>query len=72
MSNPTPGEEAILYGSRFLTEDAPDGPFPEDGMSALDAMRLVDEEMVLEGDPWRNLATFVTTWMEPEAQRLIS
>jgi len=62
----------MLYGSRFLTEDAPDGPFPEDGMSALDAMRLVDEEMVLEGDPWRNLATFVTTWMEPEAQRLIA
>jgi len=41
-------------------------------MAALDAMRLVDEELVLEGDPWRNLATFVTTWMEPEAQRLIA
>jgi Pyridoxal-dependent decarboxylase conserved domain len=27
---------------------------------------------VLEGDPWRNLATFVTTWMEPEAQRIVS
>ena len=41
-------------------------------MSALDAMRLVDEELALEGDPKRNLATFVTTWMEPEAQRLIA
>ena len=40
-----------LYGTRFLTEDAPDGPFPDSGMSALDAMRLVDEELVLEGDP---------------------
>src|SRR5690349_21162965 len=60
-----------FYGSRFLIEDAPDGPFPESGMSALDAMRLVDEELALEGDPNRNLATFVTTWMEPEAQRLI-
>ena len=27
---------------------------------------------MLEGDPARNLATFVTTWMEPEAQRLIA
>ena len=45
--------------------------FPTSGMSALDAMRLVDEELALEGDPNRNLATFVTTWMEPEAQRLI-
>ena len=41
-------------------------------MSALDAMRLVDEELALEGDPQRNLATFVTTWMEPEAQRIIA
>src|SRR6476620_10293291 len=68
----SPDEAAKLYGNRFLTEDAPDGPFPAEGMPALDAMRLVDEELVLEGDPWRNLATFVTTWMEPEADRIIS
>jgi glutamate decarboxylase len=68
----TPEQEATLYGARFLTEDAPDGEFPAAGMSALDAMRLVDEELALEGDPQRNLATFVTTWMEPEAQRLIT
>jgi glutamate decarboxylase len=65
-------EAAMLYGNRFLTEDAPDGNFPSGGMSSLDAMRLVDEELALEGDPNRNLATFVTTWMEPEAQRLIA
>lgn len=63
--------DVMLYGNRFLTEDAPDGPFPEQGMSALDAERLVAEELAIEGDPNRNLATFVTTWMEPEAQRLI-
>ena len=27
---------------------------------------------MLDGDPQRNLATFVTTWMEPEAQRIIA
>jgi glutamate decarboxylase len=57
---------------RFLLEDAPSANFPESGMSPQQAMRLVDEDLVLEGDPWRNLATFVTTWMEPEAQRLIA
>jgi len=67
-----PEEAATLYGARFLTEDAPDKEFPAGGMPALDAMRLVDEELVLEGDPWRNLATFVTTWMEPEAQRIVA
>ena len=65
-------EAAMLYGNRFLTEDAPDGDFPATGMSSLDGMRLVAEELALEGDPNRNLATFVTTWMEPEAQRLIA
>jgi glutamate decarboxylase len=41
-------------------------------MSAVDAMRLIGEELVLDGIPMRNLATFVTTWMEPEAQRVIA
>ncbi|MGA8746745.1 MAG: glutamate decarboxylase [Solirubrobacterales bacterium] len=65
-------DQALLYGTRFLTEDAPDRAFPACGMSGLDAMRLVDEELAVEGDPQRNLATFVTTWMEPEAQRIIA
>jgi len=67
-----PEDAAMFYGGRFLTEDAPAKEFPASGMSALDAMRLVEEELVLEGDPWRNLATFVTTWMEPEAQRIVA
>src|SRR5438874_1231247 len=41
-------------------------------MLAVDAMRLIGEELVLDGIPMRNLATFVTTWMEPEAQRIIA
>jgi len=68
----TDSDPALLYGGRFLTEDAPDGEFPQGGMPALDAMRLVDEELALEGDPNRNLATFVTTWMEPEADRIVT
>src|SRR5215207_1711370 len=60
------------YGNRFLHQPAPDGRLPEHGMPAVDAMRLIDEELVLDGIPMRNLATFVTTWMEPEAQRVIA
>ena len=63
---------AARYGNRFLLEPAPDDQLPEHGMTALDAMRLIDEELVLDGIPQRNLATFVTTWMEPEAQRIIA
>jgi glutamate decarboxylase len=60
------------YGNRFLLEPAPDHRLPKHGMRAVDAMRLLGEELVLDGIPMRNLATFVTTWMEPEAQRVIA
>ena len=61
-----------LYGNRFLTEEAPSAVFPAAGMSPTDTMRMLGEDLALEGDPMRNLATFVTTWMEPEAQRIIA
>jgi glutamate decarboxylase len=60
------------YGNRFLLEPAPDNALPEHGMTSVDAMRLIAEDLVLDGIPMRNLATFVTTWMEPEAQRIIA
>jgi len=68
------GLEALArdYGNRFLLEPAPDDKLPQHGMRSLDAMRLIGEELVLDGIPQRNLATFVTTWMEPEAQRIIA
>jgi glutamate decarboxylase len=68
------GLEALSreYGNRFLIEPAPDNRLPDHGMGAVDAMRLIGEELVLDGIPQRNLATFVTTWMEPEAQRVIA
>ena len=63
---------ATAYGNRFLLEPAPDNQLPEHGMRAVDAMRLIGEDLVLDRMPMRNLATFVTTWMEPEAQRIIA
>src|SRR5580700_51415 len=59
------------FGNRFLLEPPPDNKLPKVGMSAQEAMRLVGEEMILDGLPMRNLATFVTTWMEPEAEQVI-
>ena len=73
MSNPSdPNVDAVLFGNRFATQEVPSRVFPETGMMPVEAMRLVAEDLALEGDPARNLATFVTTWMEPEAQRLIA
>src|SRR5881409_1806641 len=60
------------YGTSFLCRSAPDDRLPAEGMPATDAMRLLGEELILDGMPMRNLATFVTTWMEPEAERVIA
>jgi glutamate decarboxylase len=60
------------YGNRFLLDPAPDDKLPKSGMPADEAMRLVGEEILLDGLPMRNLATFVTTWMEPQADRVIA
>jgi glutamate decarboxylase len=73
MSTPSYNDpDVTLFGNRFITQEVPSREFPETGMTAVDAMRLVAEDLALEGDPARNLATFVTTWMEPEAQRIIA
>ena len=72
MTKLNEAEAAALFGNRFLTEVAPSTTFPEGGMRPTDALRLVAEDLNMEGDPQRNLATFVTTWMEPEAQRIIA
>ncbi|HEX3263663.1 MAG TPA: glutamate decarboxylase [Solirubrobacterales bacterium] len=55
----------------WLTEGAPDGAIPDQPMSPIAAMRLVQQELTVEGIPERNLATFVTTFMEPEARVVI-
>src|SRR6478672_4822996 len=71
MGNAEP-TNPVHYGTEFLRRAAPDDRLPERGMAPVDAMRLLGEELVLDGIPMRNLATFVTTWMEPEAQRVIA
>jgi glutamate decarboxylase len=60
-----------IYGNRYRLEPAPDHKLPRTGMSAEEAKGLVEQETVLDGLPTRNLATFVTTWMEPEAEEVI-
>jgi len=43
---------------------------PDQGMDALLAYHVVSDETMLDGNARLNLATFVTTWMDEEAQRL--
>jgi len=45
---------------------------PEGSMPAETAYRIIHDELLLDGNAMLNLATFVTTWMEPEADRLMA
>ena len=69
---PSPPELPPRFGSRWFTEGVPDDELPEHGMSAPDAYQLMEAEMSLDGDPTRNLATFVTTWMELPAKQVVA
>jgi glutamate decarboxylase len=49
----------------------PRSRLPEHSIDPRTAYQLVHDELMLDGNARLNLATFVTTWMEPEAQMLI-
>ena len=60
------------YAGRSFSHDIPKYRLPAQGMSADGAYQLVHDELNLDGNPALNLASFVTSWMEPQADRLAS
>ncbi len=63
---------APAYTGRLSTEPVPARRLPDSEMSALAAYRFIHDELMLDGSSRLNLATFVTTWMEPEAEALMA
>ncbi len=61
-----------VYGSRDFDTPVPKYKIPKKEMPAEHAYNLVHDMLMLDGNARLNLATFVTTWMEPEAQKLMS
>ncbi len=61
---------ASAYAGRWVDRPVPKFALPEQGMSADGAYCLVHDELNLDGNPALNLASFVTPWMEPQAERL--
>ena len=58
------------YAARSFSHDIPKYRLPAQGMSANAAYQLVHDELNLDGNPALNLASFVTNWMEPQADLL--
>ena len=68
-------EQGVLtptYSARELTGPVPKYEMPESEMSPNTAYLLIHDELMLDGNARLNLATFVTTWMEPEAEKLMA
>ncbi len=70
---PKPSEKghASTYSSRFFGEPIPKYEIPEKSMPANAAYQLIRDELNMDANPSLNLASFVTTWMEPEAEKLM-
>ncbi|MFE9001244.1 glutamate decarboxylase [Streptomyces sp. NPDC007875] len=67
--NPLYGEANPVSG---MTGKPPRRRLPDGPMAATTAYQFVHDELMLDGNARQNLATFVTTWMEPQAGQLMS
>jgi glutamate decarboxylase len=59
------------YARRELNQTVPKYEMPDEEMSPRTAYNIIHDELMLDGNARLNLATFVTTWMEPEARQLM-
>jgi glutamate decarboxylase len=66
------GSITPLYSRHALTKNVTRFDFPENEMLPQTAYNLIHDELMLDGNSRLNLATFVTTWMEPEARSLMA
>jgi glutamate decarboxylase len=63
---------APAYTGRLSTDPIPSLRLPDESMEPAAAYRFIHDELMLDGSSRLNLATFVTTWMDPEAERLMA
>jgi glutamate decarboxylase len=67
------GREDVSVNPVFTREPVriPRNRIPDGELDPDTAYQVVHDELMLDGNARLNLATFVTTWMEPQAQRLM-
>ena len=61
-----------LFARRGESLTVPRFALPADSMQPETAYQIIHDEAMLDGNARQNLATFVTTWMEPFAAKLYS
>ncbi len=60
------------YAKPVMEHDLPRYAMPKDESDPRATMLAVQEELLLDGNAQQNLATFCTTWVEPEIRQLMS
>ncbi|MGV0813308.1 glutamate decarboxylase [Mycolicibacterium boenickei] len=60
------------YTGRLAMAPVPSLRLPDEAMDPAAAYRFIHDELMLDGSSRLNLATFVTTWMDPEAEKLMA
>jgi glutamate decarboxylase len=59
------------FASRYVRNPLPRFKMPEKSIPKEAAYQIINDELMLDGNPRLNLASFVTTWMEPECDKLM-
>jgi len=65
-------ESTTVYGSLAAGQGLSRYQLGEEELSARTAQRLIQDELQRDGVPSMNLASFVSTYMEPEAEQLMA
>jgi glutamate decarboxylase len=68
----SPKTSDVIYASSDLSMSVPKYKLPRAERSARTAYALIHDELLLDGNSRQNLATFCTTWNEPEVQALMA
>ncbi|KAL5215613.1 hypothetical protein ABZP36_007014 [Zizania latifolia] len=59
------------FASRYVRTALPRFRIPEQSIPKEAAYQIINDELMLDCNPRLNLASFVTTWMEPECDKLM-
>lgn len=74
LSTAVESEDSVhscMFASRYMQSSLPRFRLPERSIPKDAAYQIINDELMLDGNPRLNLASFVTTWMEPECDKLM-
>jgi len=74
LSTAVDSEDSVhscMFASRYMQSSLPRFRLPERSIPKDAAYQIINDELMLDGNPRLNLASFVTTWMEPECDKLM-